>query len=153
MYPPIQTGITLGIALLGAALGVLNYWRSVTRDRICLRVSARWYTDPERTINGVGIEVVNLGFFPVTVAEIGFLGPGRTRFPEAVGMHNSSLPHRLEPRAAFTALLPAGAQNDDAFARIVGAYATTVCGLRFTADGRQVRDCLKTARTAEKRTV
>ncbi|MDD2763467.1 MAG: hypothetical protein PHE83_05775 [Opitutaceae bacterium] len=145
----MESGITLGVALLGAALGILNYWRSVTRDRICLRVAARWYVDRERVCSGIAIEVINLGFFPVTLAEVGFLAPGRVRLPPAFGLDQSSLPQRLEPRAAFTALLPAGAQYNEAVGRVVDAYALTACGLRFTAGRRQVRECLQAARAAE----
>jgi hypothetical protein len=65
-----QDMVTLGLAGLGAVLGVMNTWQAMSRERLRLRVR------PMQIVSGgglsFGIEVVNLSSFPVTVEEVGF---------------------------------------------------------------------------------
>jgi len=89
--------VTLGIALLGAALGVINTWWGLYRDRVRLKVSVVWQTSaailegsnrmlgrvsafPEamtRVPDGrIGIRVVNLGFVPIQLEAVGFTTSG-----------------------------------------------------------------------------
>lgn len=151
--PALQIGITLGVALLGAVLGIVNLWRAIDRDRIRLRVSPCFYMHPEEPIEGICIEVVNLGYLPVTVSQVGFLVSGARKqfiFPEALFLDKTNLPQRLEARASLTAFIPAGTQNDPVFADVTRAFAKTACGRKFTGSSPYLKDCIKAARTAKK---
>lgn len=132
-----REGITLGIALLGAGLGLVNAWRAISRDRIRVRVEVRVYMDSRRG-RGLCVEVTNLGCVPVTVAQVGFGLATRGEVFVHSGLL-AGLPKRLEPRAALTAFLPAGVDKDPLFSRVRCAYATTACGLRFRGGRRSLR--------------
>src|SRR3546814_11210717 len=67
-----QEALTLGIAALGAFLGVMNTWQAINRDRVRLRVRPLSVMAIATGDQGYGIEVVNLSSFPVTVEEVGF---------------------------------------------------------------------------------
>jgi hypothetical protein len=70
-FQAVKELVIFGVALLGAGLGVLNYWRTVTRDRVHLRVIPRSYITSLGE-SGICIEVVNVGYLPVTLTQIGF---------------------------------------------------------------------------------
>jgi hypothetical protein len=83
--------VTFGIALLGAALGILTTWRGLTRDTPRVRVRAYWCgvrhdASSNRTIEikshrpesleefpgwQLGIEAINIGYVPVHIGEVG----------------------------------------------------------------------------------
>lgn len=137
--------MTLAIALLGAVLGVINLWRAWDRDRVKLRVAAQAWVDSSGQ-NGLGIEVINLSYFPVTVTQVGF-----DRSDRQIYLHPAllkDLPKRLEARAAFTGYLPAGADEDENFALVTRAFAKTACGCRFTAGSAALRHAVQRARAA-----
>ncbi len=130
-------GITLGIAILGAALGVINTWRSVDASRVKLKVT------PGHAIS-VGapapllefyIAVTNLSTFPVTIEEVGVFYRGtqkRDVFPAQVFNDDGGWPRRLEPRSSVS-VYAARPENLPGH-RIKSAYARTSCGV--TAVGR-----------------
>ena len=131
--------ITFGIALLGAGLGVLNYWRSSEKDRVKIRVTPSMYFNEH--IEGLSIEVVNIGFVPVTITSVS-LEVGRKKdwfytTPTFTGCNR--LPHRLEPRAALTALLPATANHEPRLKETRCAFARTACGLYFRGKSPALR--------------
>ncbi|MFX0135624.1 MAG: hypothetical protein ACFFDN_18405 [Candidatus Hodarchaeota archaeon] len=65
--------ITLSLAVLGAILGVINTIHSLQRDSIKLKVKPQCVILPQNFgLKHMGVEVINLGFVPVTVSEIGF---------------------------------------------------------------------------------
>ncbi len=72
-------GINLGIALLGAFLGIINFIIERMRDRFRLRVRLKFSYMSDHAGNveknpGLAIEVVNLNQYPVTISEVGFRG-------------------------------------------------------------------------------
>jgi hypothetical protein len=147
-------GVTLGVALLGALLGIINLLRAIGHDRIRLHVSAGFYARPPDMRPGIYIEAVNLGYLSVTVSQIGFLlsdARKQIAFPDLFFLRQESLPYRLEPRAMLTAYVPAGRQDDPAFASVTRAFAKTACGLTFTGTSPYLKDCIKAARAAKKR--
>jgi hypothetical protein len=142
--------LTLGIAVLGAALGVINTWHQLTRNRVRLKVTPRvafmMGKDFVLTTNRhdsllhkmvadrrparMCIEVVNLGCVPVTISDVGFvLKKGGTRqiiaAPEVT--KGKTWPTRLEPREAVTAYAAIGADIEPEVAMRGLAYATTDC--------------------------
>lgn len=131
-------GMTLGIALVGAVLGILNTWRNFDRDRPKLRVTPM-HAIPvggyERAYSGIGfgIEVINLSPFPITVREVGFMHRGlsdRAVVVEPVTVDNKGTPRRLEPREAVAFYMETPSPREGRPLRC--AYASTACGLTFT---------------------
>lgn len=141
-----REAITLGIALLGAALGLINLWRAIDRDRVRVRVTPLSYINTGGT-SGVCLEVVNVGFTSVTLSSIGFdLRGGEQLVPLSPTFSGGEkLPHRLEPREAVTAYLPPGMEKDSRFARVKCAYAKTACGIKFRGSSKSLRHYVKLA--------
>ena len=99
--------VTFAIAVLGAALGVINTWVGLSKERVKLSVT------PKHAIPVGGapdhlqfcVEVVNLSAFPVTIYEIGIFYGGtnnRSVIPNPVTSDSGPFPRRLEPRSAVT---------------------------------------------------
>jgi hypothetical protein len=123
--------VTLGIAVIGATLGIFNVWWMVRRDAVRLRVrlvSLMGVPDGEWT---VGIEVTNMGYIPITLTEVAIHRPDtaeRMIIPTDY-FHRTALPHRMEPRTSITM---AGVPALRTEIRRVGARrcsATTACGV------------------------
>jgi hypothetical protein len=141
-----REGITLGIALLGAALGLINLWRAIDRDRLRVRVIPRGYITSHGE-SGVCIDVINLSFIPVTISQVGFdLKSGEILLNATL---QKDVPKRLEPRAAFTASLAAGVEKDPRFSTVTRAFARTACESRFTGTSKSLRGFIKAARASK----
>lgn len=77
----VTNAVTLSIAVLGAALGVINTVNSLNQNRVKLKVrrkSAYFLTGEQWSDKMCSIEVINLSAFPVNVREIGFTLNGNT---------------------------------------------------------------------------
>ena len=118
----------MGVALLGAALGVMNTWHSMNQQRVRVRVTPNFATDLDGQPLGVTIEVINLSVFPVTIAEAGFAcGGGRAPIQLPQIVNGGTLPVRIQPREAISVWLDLanfGVPKD----KIGDAYARTACG-------------------------
>lgn len=124
--------VVFGIAILGAGLGVLNYWRSIEKDKVKLKVTPSLYVANRQS--GLCIEVVNLGFVPVTITAISLeFGKEREWYYFGTAKYSTGLilPHRLQPRESMTALLPPDAHQQIDMKRLRCAFAKTACGLVF----------------------
>jgi hypothetical protein len=132
----VVNGITLSIAVLGAALGIINTWKSIDRDRLKLKVI------PKHAIH-IGdiidqqirfcIDIINLSTFPVTITEVGVLFHNtdeRGVIINPIIIDGGSFPRRLEPRTSFTVYSPYELQNEHGY-KVKCAYATTDCGKRI----------------------
>ena len=100
-YSTIEV-LTFAGAMIGTFLGVLNTWRSVSSDKVRLKVKPVNIVAEDPRLE-FGIEVINLSQFPVTVREIGFLFSGtskRTPIIEYMNRSGHRLPIRLEPRTS-----------------------------------------------------
>jgi hypothetical protein len=126
---------TLGIALVGAVLGIMNMWRAISHDKpkikvIPVRAYAVGSMDPRVDF---GIEVVNLGAVAVTVRELGlfhYQTATRSVLTAPIIIDGGALPRRLEPRTSVTVY----GRTDQINGRthpIRCAYAKTDCGLTF----------------------
>lgn len=134
-----QDLVTFGLAVLGAGFGIVNFWRDISRDRMRLRVSPRWYTHTDNFRDGICVQIVNLSLFPVYVSRIGFLTSTEKKdfiMPDMFFLHDERLPHCLESRASLTAYFPAGAHQNAIFGSVTAAFAETACGKTFKASGR-----------------
>jgi hypothetical protein len=126
---PIGDFLTIGTAVLGAVLGVMNTWHAMNQKRVNLRVKPSYALDPSGQPIGFSIEVTNLSAFPVTIAEVGLTLPKKQRFvikqPEFID--HGSWPRKLDTRESVSAYFT--------FDNLVGfggklqkAYVRTACG-------------------------
>ena len=128
----VTEGITLGIAILGAVLGLLNTWQNFDKVRVKLVVRPKTAipigaADPRLRFC---IEVTNLSSFAVTVSEVGVLYHGtsnRGAIIRPVLADGGEWPRRLEARSSVTAYAENPAQGSSH--RIRCAYASTECGV------------------------
>jgi len=126
---------TLALALVGAVLGIMNMWRSISHDKPKIKVTPRRalpFGDADPRID-FSIEAVNLGAVAVTVCELGFFHngtSGRSSITVPIIFDGGPWPRRLEPRTAVTVH---GRSDliDGKKHPIRCAYAMTDCGLTF----------------------
>jgi hypothetical protein len=147
----MQGAITLAIAVLGAVLGVLNWWRNFNTDRVRLRVVPIAFRFGEVGDVVLAVQVVNLSTFAVTLDEIGFTLDRQTRTTErdhiqlfpCVLVEGGSLPKRLIPRAVATVNTTVTAENKaKLLAGTERLYAETACGVRGFAVPDRLRKAL-----------
>lgn len=131
----IVQAITLAIAVLGAALGVINTWHTVDKSRVKLRVRPKQAipfgaADPDLTFC---IEITNLSAFAVTVYETGVFYKGidrRGAYVQPILMDGKGWPRRLEPRSSVTVYgQPPSVMLGHP---LKYAYAITECGVTST---------------------
>lgn len=125
--------VTLGAALVGATLGVMNTWNAMSQRRIRLRVRPAYAIGVPHGQMMFSIEVINLGAFPVTVTEVGFtigrrrLGKGvRAAISMPIVIDGGKWPRRLEPREAVSTYFDPG-QLTNGRGTIGRAYVRTAC--------------------------
>lgn len=136
----LQSSVTTGVALLGAALGVMNTWNTISQRRPRLRVRPAFAISWPQGRHGFSIEVLNLSSFAVTVSEVGFMlresekDRGK-RFvitsPEI--FDGKPWPRRLEAREAvsiYFAIEPVIKRSKN----LGKAYARTACGEHIKGD-------------------
>lgn len=140
-------GLVFGF--LGAVLGILNTWRAFSRDRIKIRVVPLWIFS-QRGTEGMGIEITNLSYMPVTISRVGFTVRGRDEhMPVLDGlMGGGGLPQRMEPRTQIIAFVGPASFQDPNFAKVHRAYADTACGRRFTGTSKPLRFQVRKMATA-----
>lgn len=123
------------IACLGAVLGVLNTWYMFHRDKVKLEVSPihTWFGNPEKGNLKLGLNVVNLSSFPITVSDIGFRYKIKGfNMMQAAYYKGNPLPLRLSPRSAHIFYIdsPKDLWNDR-YDDYCFAYVMTACGRSF----------------------
>jgi hypothetical protein len=127
--------ITLAVAVLGAALGIINTWQGLSKSRLRLVVRPAHAipigaVDPRLTFC---ISVTNLSDFAVTVCDVGVFYKGTDRRGSIVQpffLDGGKWPRRLEPRSSVTVY--SRAPESSAEQRIRCAYARTECGYTQT---------------------
>jgi hypothetical protein len=130
-------GITLSIAVLGAALGIINTLHNINKTRVKLKVI------PKHAIPTGGmdpnlrmcIEIVNLGSIAVTIEDAGVFYHGtkkRGAITQPVFSGGGGWPKRLEPRAALTVYCQRAYSQEGQ--KIKNAYARTECGVTKTGN-------------------
>jgi hypothetical protein len=136
----VETGLrdflTIGCAVLGAGLGIINTVTSLNQRRVKLRVIPKtaagigggvFSHTTELLPNSVpAIEVINLSAFPVTIAEAGFTLTGskaRVVCPPQSVIDHKPWPRRLEARESVTVYFPPYAFPSNLYL----AYAETDC--------------------------
>jgi hypothetical protein len=157
--------ITLAIAILGAALGILNSVRLWWRDRVRLKVIPklyasiggaifRWPKHDEAFLKQhlkesprFCIEVQNPGANAVTVATVGFLRRRSTRIlaiNNPIIRNGGKYPRRLEPHSSFevyTRYTPVELKEE--FGIPYCAFAETASGRKFRGTSPVLKDLAK----------
>ena len=127
------TGVTLGIALLGAVLGIINTWHQISKDRVRLRVApkiVRLVQADQTSGPQLCIEVINLSTFPVTISGVGFCTRGNDLVVvDPIFLDQGSCPRRLDPRQSVSAFLNEEWRKDHDLKHARRAFATTQCGV------------------------
>lgn len=123
--------VTLSLAVLGAVLGIINTIHALQKDKIKLKVKPKWVILPQAPgLKHIGVEVINLGFIPVTISEIGFkisyFTDKRLVLPNPVLLDGGDFPRRLEPRSSFSIYI-LDILDDPNFHKSKYAYAKTDC--------------------------
>lgn len=138
----VLEGVTLAIAVLGAALGIVNTWHQLDRTKVKLRVTPKraipvGMVDPRLTFC---IEITNLSAFAVTIDEAGV----RYRGSEARGAYvrptlidGGPWPRRLDSRSSVSIYGEPPVPPDGASLR--DAYAVTSCGVTRTGSSPAFR--------------
>lgn len=137
--------ITFAIAVLGAALGLVNLWREIDRSRVKLRVIPKGWIDTEGG-HGLSVEVVNRGEYAVTLVAVGVQLRGDEKLEwQFLAIDRARCPHRLEPRDSVSFRARAGAEKDDKLRRLGRrAFVRTACGVVATGDSPFLRSiCTK----------
>jgi len=128
--------LTLGIAVLGATLGVFNAVWLIRKDTVRLKVRYVTIYLPRTDVWTGAVEVVNTGYLPVTVNEVAFHFDRRSKTRAAVItdlLQRTQLPHRLEARTAISiAASPDILRNIDS-GRFTWCSAATACQTRVYA--------------------
>lgn len=128
--------LTLGIAVLGATLGVFNAVWLIRKDTVRLKVRFATIYLPRTDVWTGAVEVINAGYLPVTITEVAFHFGRRSKTRAAVItdlLQRTPLPHRLEPRAAISiAASPEILASIDA-GRFGWCSAATACQTRVYA--------------------
>jgi len=149
----VDSGIvTLIIAIIGAGLGIINTWRSYSKDRVKIRVEARGSILADaygQLQHRLCVEVVNLSFMPVTISQISFTLHGDKKnvfsfFPEFYD-GKGGLPRTLEARNSFTAFVPVTVHRDEIVDRLDAPFIKTACGKRFKGGGMAIHSAMKDA--------
>jgi hypothetical protein len=146
----IKDGVTLAVALVGAALGIFNTVRGVSRDRPRLRVCAKRFVTSYGD-DGLCIEVVNCGAVSVSVSQVGFevskpRGHIFVFHPLPLGVQE--FPHLLQPGTKMDVYLGGIAQQHPSLRRATRPFARTATGGTFRGGRRAVRDYLAQLPTA-----
>ena len=133
----LQSSVTTGVALLGAALGVMNTWNTISQRRARLRVRPAFAVSVPHGHPGFSIEVLNLSSFAITISEVGFMlrnGRGkRFTITQPQIFDGKPWPRRLEAREAvsvYFAVEPMIKRSKS----LGKAYARTACGEHIKGD-------------------
>ncbi|WP_159093996.1 hypothetical protein [Stenotrophomonas sp. ZAC14D2_NAIMI4_6] len=128
--------LTLGIAVLGATLGVFNAVWLIRKDTVRLKVSYVSVYIPGADIWSGGVQIINAGYLPVTVTEIAF-HDGKTDKKRAAVfsdyVQQVKLPHRMEPRTAITVVADPGILRGVQGGQFTWCSTGTACGMRVYA--------------------
>jgi len=138
--------ITFAIAVLGAALGIINTWHNLDKNRIKLVVR------PKHAIPVGGmdsklafcIEVTNLSAFSVTVCDVGVLYKStdeRGCIAQPILADGGKWPRRLEPRSSVTAYSQKPKSANGYVIKC--AYAKTECGHTETGNSPALKQLAK----------
>jgi hypothetical protein len=114
-------------------------YQNRANGRLC---SSRIPEDLSQPWDGLCIEIVNVGFLPATIDEVGLLqadSDQRIVFPKPEISGGESLPKRLEPRTSVLCYIPSrlpGSLFQEGLPYAKCFYATTACGVTVQGNSK-----------------
>ena len=129
--------ITLAIAIGGLVLGVRSEVRASRHDKVKLRVIPKFAfpVGPMPDTNPcLAFEIINEGFMPVTVSEVGFLFHGsnqRGAISSPILADEEKWPVRLEPHSSITIYTASSELANSNLRAVKSAYVMTASDLVF----------------------
>ena len=124
------------------------------RDLVRIKILPSWYlipTNREKAVFGLCVEVINLGFVPVTISNAYFEARDGGIFAD---LHIRSthgdqrLPVRLESRESTTLMFDSALRFDGAIEPPVGVLVKTACGIKKRSANKAFKQWIRT-RTEE----
>jgi len=140
---------TLAIAVLGAVLGILNFYRAVVRDRVNIKIRPSLYfmaPPGGESFTGLCVEVVNLGFIPVTISNAYFQMQDDSLFADLQIRTNLGLqkiPIRLDPRESTTFFFNSELNAEMALLEARCVLVKTACGINLKNSNKEFRKWIK----------
>jgi len=145
------TGITLGIALVGLVLSVINTMHSLNRDRIILRVIPEWTNEYSRPF--LRVKVINLSHIAVSIEEIGFFLSRRRNskkipLTDIIPTDESpfSFPYMLQPKFSVPIIVSDEIIASKEFKDVKYAYARTSDGSTFKGNSSALKQVVNEAK-------
>ena len=145
------TGITLGIALVGLVLSVINTMHSLNRDRIILRVIPEWTNEYSRPF--LRVKVINLSHIAVSIEEIGFSLSRRRNskkipLTDIIPTDESPLPfpYVLQPKLSVPIIVSEEIIASKEFKDVKYAYARTSDGSTFKGNSNALKQVVNEAK-------
>lgn len=129
----IFESVTFSIAALGAVLGVINTWVGLSKERVRLAVIPKHAIPVGAAASNIelGIEIINLSAFPVTISEVGVFYRGTTKrsvIPNPIDLDQRGFPRRLDSRESMTIYCEKPRAVVDGH-RMSSVFAKTDCGI------------------------
>jgi len=145
------TGITLGIALVGLVLSVINTMHSLNRDRIILQVIPEWTNEFSRPF--LRVKVINLSHIAVSIEEIGFSLSRRRNskkipLTDIIPTDESPLPfpYVLQPKLSVPIIVSEEIIASKEFKDVKYAYARTSDGSTFKGNSNALKQVVNEAK-------
>lgn len=138
--------ITFATAVVGAVLGIINTIYNINKDRIKLRVRPVFaYTVGASQLKSkyIGVEIINISSFPVSINEAGFTLKGSKQRAVILNplTHKGEvpLPYKLPSREKITLYADYDSFiQDPYFVRC--AYCETSCGITAKGKSKAIKD-------------
>lgn len=142
-------GATLGIALAGLVLGVLNLAIVFWERRFRLRVvpSLAYQQSMSGELRFLSISVTNLSEFPVFIEEVGIALP-KGKKAVSSSWKGDPLPTKLEPRMSASFRLHEGAFVPALALHAKAVYARTGCGRTVTGTNKLLMQLVRISEEA-----
>ena len=137
-----SNSITLAIAVLGAALGVLNFIRAVSRDKVQIKIKPSCYVMAPpgmEPIQGMAVDVINLGFIPVTISNAYVQMKDKSLMADTkitTNLGKGKIPVRLEARESTTFYFSPELNRDKRLLDAKCILVKTACGKKLKKSNR-----------------
>ncbi|QPJ61713.1 MAG: hypothetical protein G3M70_07360 [Candidatus Nitronauta litoralis] len=148
-------GLALGIAIIGAGLGILNTWKVYDRDRIKIKVlpMSILIVNPGHIDERprLGIKIINVGLVSATITSVGLkMKDGANMvFMEPQITNGKRLPLTLEPRSSITVSTDQDPElKDFRYKNVISAFAQTECENTFTGKSKALKQVISRAKSA-----
>ncbi len=147
--------VTLVIAIIGCVvgvsgliLGIYNLRRTIAKDKAALKVSTEYYISPSGE-RAIFIQVVNIGFIPVTIEQVGFEMKDERLFlaTQLDELDGGPLPKQLHPQCRIRLHFQSGADTSNDFKNAIRSFARTAADDKFYGNAQPSPDAVTVYKT------